>query len=190
MAAQTFPLDTITKLLDLTPQRVNQLVNQGIIPRAERGRYELVPVVRSYIKFLRERAVRGDVGGDDYANHRTRLTKARADIIEMERAQLEHKLIPADDVELTWNSILLNARNRLLAIPTKVAPDVFASQNLNEIRDIIKKEIYEALDELANAEIRTVNPIMHVEVETDDNDSIEDLESTTGLEDKQLGGQQ
>lgn len=184
MAAQTFPLDTITKLLDLTPQRVNQLVNQGIIPRAERGRYELVPVVRAYIKFLRERAVRGDVQGDDYANHRTRLIKGRADIIEMERAQMESRLIPSADVELTWNSLVSNARNRMIAIPTKVAPVVYASRNLNEIREIIKEEIYLALDELSNAEVRTINPIFsNPEVNNDEEESSDELEITTESED-------
>jgi len=183
MASQTFPLDTICKLIDLTPQRVNQLVNQGIIPRAERGRYELVPVVRSYIKFLRERSVRGDVHGDDYSTHRTRLTKARADITEMERAQMENRLIPSSDVEVTWNSIVSNARNRLIAIPTKVAPQVFASKNLNEIRDIIKEEIYSALDELANADIRTINPILgNSEITGDDETDFENMETASESE--------
>ena len=63
-AVTTVPLETICKLLDLTPARISQLTSQGVIPRQERGRYEVVPVVRAYIKFLRERAVRGDVHGE------------------------------------------------------------------------------------------------------------------------------
>lgn len=182
-AVTTVPLDTICKLLDLTPARISQLTSQGVIPRQERGRYEVVPVVRAYIKFLRERAVRGDVHGDDYSTHRTRLTKARADITEMERAQMENRLIPSTDVELAWNSIVSNARNRLIAIPTKVAPVVFASKNLNEIRDIIKDEIYSALDELANAEIRTINPILgNSEVTGDDEADGEGMEVATESE--------
>ena len=37
MAAQTYPVAVIAKLLDLTPQRVQQLVKEGIIPREEKG---------------------------------------------------------------------------------------------------------------------------------------------------------
>ena len=181
-AVTTVPLDTICKLLDLTPARISQLTSQGVIPRQERGRYEVVPVVRAYIKFLRERAVRGDVHGDDYSTHRTRLTKARADITEMERAQMENRLIPSTDVELAWNSIVSNARNRLIAIPTKVAPVVFASKNLNEIRDIIKDEIYAALDELANAEVRTINPILVSESNGDDENDFTTFESAAESE--------
>lgn len=187
MTAQTFPLDTISKLLDLTPQRVNQLVNQGVIPRAERGRYELVPVVRAYIRFLRDRTVRGDVQGDDYTTYRTRLTKARAEMAEKENAQLDSKLIPADDAKQAWSAMVSNARARLLSIPNKIAPIVCAAETINEAREIIKTEIYEALNELADVEIKTINPIRPVESESDEFDSSEDLEIATQSNGEQVG---
>ena len=187
MSAQTYPLDTISKLLDLTPQRVNQLVNQGIIPRAERGRYELVPVVRAYIHFLRDRKIQGDVHGDDYSTYRTRLTKARAEMAEKENAQLDSKLIPADDAKDAWTAMVANARARLLSIPNKIAPLVCAAETINEAREIIKTEIYEALNELANVEIRTINPIRLVESEPDEFDSSEDVEIATKSDGEQMG---
>ena len=61
MAAQTYPIAVISKLLDLSPRRVYQLANEGVIPRAEKGRYELVPAVRGYIRYLRDRAI-GAIG--------------------------------------------------------------------------------------------------------------------------------
>ena len=187
MTVQTFPLDTISKLLDLTPQRVNQLVNQGIIPRAERGRYELVPVVRAYIHFLRDRRIQGDVQGDDYTTYRTRLTKARAEMAEKENAQLDSKLIPADDAKDAWTAMVANARARLLSIPNKIAPLVCAAETINEAREIIKTEIYEALNELANVEIRTINPIRPIESESDEFDSSEDVEIATESNGEQMG---
>lgn len=187
MSAQTYPLDTISKLLDLTPQRVNQLVNQGIIPRAERGRYELVPVVRAYIHFLRDRKIQGDVHGDDYSTYRTRLTKARAEMAEKENAQLDSKLIPADDAKQAWSAMVANARARLLSIPNKIAPIVCAAETINEAREIIKIEIYEALNELADVEIKTINPIRPVESESDEFDGSEDVEITTESNGEQVG---
>lgn len=159
MAAQTFPLDTICKLLDLTPQRVNQLVREGIVPRAERGRYELVPVVQSYIRYLRDRAVKGDVHGDDYSAHRTRLIKGRADLIEMEKAQALGELIPAQDVEKAWVDVLTNCRAKLLSIPTKTAPEVFAADSLTEVKATLKTAVNEALLELSNVKVQVINPI-------------------------------
>lgn len=159
MATQTFPIDTISRLLDLTPQRVGQLVKEGIIPKAERGRYELVPVVQSYIRYLRDRAVKGDVHGDDYSAHRTRLIKARADLTEMEKAQVLGELIPANDVEKAWVDVLTNCRAKLLAIPTKTAPEVFAADSLTDVKVVLKSAVNEALLELSNVNVQVINPI-------------------------------
>jgi len=187
MSVATVPLDTICKLLDLTPARISQLTSQGVIPRQERNRYEIVPVVRAYIRFLRDRTVRGDVHGDDYSTYRTRLTKARAEMAEKENAQLDSKLIPADDAKDAWTAMVANARARLLSIPNKIAPLVCAAETINEAREIIKIEIYEALNELANVEIRTINPIRLVESEPDEFDSSEDVEIATKSDGEQMG---
>src|SRR3970282_753223 len=64
MAAQTYPVAVISKLLDLTPRRVQHLANEGVIPRAEKGRYELVPAVRGYIRYLRDRSIGRDGEGE------------------------------------------------------------------------------------------------------------------------------
>lgn len=159
MADQTFPLDTIAKLLDLTPQRVTQLVNEGVIPRKERGRYELVPVVRGYIKYLRERGLRADVSGDDYNTHRTRLTKVKADMAEMEKAQIEEQLIPSADVEAAWMEVAQNMRQKLLAFPQRVAPEVYAAEKLIEVKSLLKDHIFDALQEIADVKVKVINPI-------------------------------
>ena len=59
-AKATYPVNVIAKLLDLTPRRVQHLANEGVIPRAEKGRYELVSAVRGYIRYLRDRAMGKD----------------------------------------------------------------------------------------------------------------------------------
>jgi len=178
MAAQTYPLDTISKLLDLTPQRVNQLVREGIIPKADRGRYELVPVVQAYIRYLRDRAIKGDVHGDDYSAHRTRLIKARADLLEMEQAQIAGKLIPAEDVENAWIEVLANCRAKMLSIPTKSAPEVFAAESLIEVKGILKTAVNEALSELASVNVQVKNPIRSSESDPSNSELPSDTTTT------------
>ena len=176
--AQTFPLDTICKLLDLTPQRVNQLVREGIVPRAERGRYELVPVVQAYVRYLRDRAVKGDVHGDDYSTHRTRLIKARADVMEMEKAQMENSLIPSIDVQNAWSEVMSACRAKLLSIPTKTAPEVFTADNINDVKSILKQSVHEALAELANVKVEVHNPIRSSESADNNDGSVADVLAT------------
>lgn len=168
---QTFPVQTICKILDLTEARVGQLVKQGVFQKKERGRYELVPVVRAYIHYLRDRAVKGDTTtGDDYAAHRARLTKAKADMAEMEREQMANRLIPADDVEQAWCEVVANFRAKMLSIPTQAAADAQAATTLAEAKQVLKVKVNEALDELAQVRVEVVNPIRASESE-EDNDT-------------------
>ena len=159
MPATTFPLDFISKLLDLTPRRVQQLSAEGVIPKAERGKYELVPAIQGYIRYLKERSIKADTSGDDYNAHRTRLTKTRADLAEMEKAQIQNQLIPADDVERAWIDVSQNMRQKLLAFPQKVAPEVYAAEKLVEVKSILKDNIYDALKEIAEVEVRVSQPL-------------------------------
>jgi len=158
-ANNVVPLKTIARTLDLTERRVNQLVKEGTLPKTERGRYELIPVVQAYIKFLREKSVNTDVGADDYAAQRTRLTKAKADMAEMEKDQMANSLIPASDVGDAWEAMVSNMRAKMLSLPTKVATSVFVSEDVSETKRIIKEQVYEALTELSTIEVKTHNPI-------------------------------
>jgi len=163
MAPTTFPLDFISKLLDLTPRRVQQLSAEGVIPKAERGQYELVPAIQGYIRYLKERSIKADTSGDDYNAHRTRLTKARADLAEMEKEQIREQLIPAGDVERAWIDVSQNMRQKLLAFPQRVAPEVYAAEKLIEVKSILKDNIYDALKEISEVEVRVSQPLRGTE---------------------------
>jgi phage terminase Nu1 subunit (DNA packaging protein) len=177
--ATTVPIDTICKLLDLTPQRVNQLAREGIIPKHERGRYELVPVVRAYIQYLRMGNLKKDLPEDDYTTHRMRLTRAKADIMEMEKAQMEEKLIPAEDIENAWLEATQNMRAKLLSLPTKAAAEVFAAESIAEVKSLLKEQIYESLNELENVEVHVHNPIRSSDSEDTANEGVSEPEATT-----------
>jgi len=73
------PVGTIAVLLDLTERRVQQLAGEGVIPRNSHGRYEIGLAVRGYVKYLRERSIRGDSSGaDEVGASRVKLLTARA----------------------------------------------------------------------------------------------------------------
>jgi len=92
MAGATQPITVIARLLDLSERRVQQLVRDGVIPKAERGRYELVGAVRGYVRYLRDLVLKSETGGADYASERARLVKARADLAEMEAGRVISRL--------------------------------------------------------------------------------------------------
>jgi phage terminase Nu1 subunit (DNA packaging protein) len=88
----THSLDTISKLLDLTPRRVQQLSKEGVIPKLDRGRYELVPAVRGYIRYLKERSINPGVVSFDEV--RARKTAAEAEMAELELATAQGRSDP------------------------------------------------------------------------------------------------
>jgi len=153
MATQTYPVAVISKLLDLSPRRVYQLANEGVIPRAEKGRYELVPAVRGYIRYLRDRAIGvGALPEDAARTCRARLIKAQAEAQEMENEKIRGELIPQIVVGRAWAEMAMAFRARSLSIPKKCAPQVVGVNSISEIEGMLEKMIMEALDELSRAD--------------------------------------
>lgn len=153
MSVTTYPVDTIAKLLILTPRRVQQLTAEGVIPKAERGRYALAPAVQGYVKYLKERAINADVSGDETSDHKRRLMKARADIAEFEAQRLAGDLVPVDQVEKVWAEIVSRFRQRALAVAPKAAPLTAVETTTEANHEIIETYINEALAELAATDI-------------------------------------
>ena len=76
--ATSYPVSTIAKLFGLTERRVQQLAQEGIIPKPEKNQYELVGSVRSYIDYLQQRAFGKGAVPQDTHLERARLLKAQA----------------------------------------------------------------------------------------------------------------
>lgn len=153
MAVNAQPLNVITRLLDLSERRVQQLAREGVIPRAERGNYDLVGAVRGYVRYLREQVSRAEAGIADLGSERARLVKAKADLAEMEAAERREDLLPAPDVTAAWTEIMALVRARLLALPDKIAPVVHETTSIAEARGVVRKAIHDVLAEIASTEV-------------------------------------
>ena len=93
----TYPAKTIAALLMITDRRVRQLAQEGIIPKASRGRYPLTGCVHGYINYLQK------LKEDDAerSGEKTRLTRARADTYELELRVRTGELYPREIVDET-----------------------------------------------------------------------------------------
>jgi len=151
----TYPVKTIAKLLDLTERRVQQLARDGVIPKADNGRYDLVQAVRGYIKYLRDRAQGNGAPADAHAE-RARLTRLKADREEIELFQLRGELVPVDEAAALLEQVIVACRSRILAIPTRAAPLVARKRKAAEVREILTRVTDEALHELAAIDVDTL----------------------------------
>lgn len=153
---QLYPVDTIAKLLDLTPRRIQQLVTAGYIPRAERGRYDLLRSVRGYIHFLREQAAASPTGPEE-REARARRTTAMARLAELELAREERTVAPIAEMEAIMRAICDVVRTNVLAVPSRLAsqlpPDIRA-----RVFELATEEIRRSLTTIASTEFTFAEP--------------------------------
>ncbi len=142
-----YSVKTIAELLMLSERRVQQLVQEKVIPRARAGEYDLVGSVQGYIRYLQDRIQTGD--DPDLTRERALLTKVQRETAELELAAMRGEMHRSEDVMTVWTEQIVNCRSRLLAIPTKLAPALFEAETAADIQVALKAAIYEALDELA-----------------------------------------
>lgn len=147
---------------DCTKTHLHVLADKEIIPKPDKGRWPVLDSMRGYIRY--QRALRqGDADdvdgggfrehGDKESDHRRRLTKARADLAEVEARQAVGELVPVQHVSDVWCDIVANFRARALAVAHKAAPLVSMEKDIDSCHATIEALIHEALAELSNMPI-------------------------------------
>ncbi|GGB62715.1 hypothetical protein GCM10011316_38250 [Roseibium aquae] len=180
----------IAKLLDLSERRVQQLSREGVLPKATRGKYDLIGSVRGYVRYLRDQANKAQAGAPDYAAERARFIRARADLAEMEAEEKRGSVIAAEEVGTAWIAVLALLRTRLLALPDRLAPQAHELSNVGDIRNLIRAAIREVLDDLAQSDVKLETDIDlagGADPEADGEEGPVGSEATAGSDDQRLG---
>ena len=145
-------LSAISQLLKLSERRIQQLAKDEVIPKAQRGEYDMIPCVHGYIDYLKAK-IGGEYTAEDLAINRNRLLKEKADLAEIEKQKQQGELITKDEVKKNWLNLLSVLKNKLLSMPNKVAPVVLTYKNVNEVKLILKDKIYDTLHEIAGTDL-------------------------------------
>lgn len=151
----TCTVKELAELFGYTTQRIDQLTAEGIVVKRSRGKYAVWDSVRGIV-YHRETRRKNQWEGDpdsesagDYEAHRARLTKAKADIAEMDAGVRKAQVHDAGAVATVWGDMIANAKAKLLSMPTTLAGRVHGEESLEVIRDLIEEAIHQALTELA-----------------------------------------
>ena len=91
---------------------------------------------------------------------------ADAEIASMKAAQLRGMLVDSETVARAWFDIVRQIRDRLQAIPVRVAPQLAALTDYRDCQDVLDAEIATALSGLADA----VAPVAGGELDDDAGD--------------------
>lgn len=152
-SAPTYPVATIAKLLLISERRVQQLSAEGVFPKAQRGRYELVPVVQGYIRFLQERSIRSDAVPIDYHVEKARLTKAQADLAELQVARERADVVSVAQLEKNLGNLFAEVQTSVRNIPGRVVSALVGQTDERSIKRVLMTEIDQALARLADTDM-------------------------------------
>ena len=150
-------LEQIATILNMTPQMVNRHVKLHGMPRVGRGEYDLVKCVHWYIDYLKQKIDEARKGGETEAQARQRLVIADANMKELSYARARGRVVELDIAKQLWARLVLAFKSKLLLMPSKLATLVMGRENPNEVREIIEREVTEALNELSQARIDTAD---------------------------------
>ncbi len=139
----------LSQCLGISSRRVRQLRDEGLfqISKEQHG-YVLEKSIQEYIEYKvnAETGRRTSISKEQVqAQHEE--VKMKISLLKLRK--LRRELHEAGDVEAFLTAMLLRFRNRLLAIPSKLAMEVAGETDMNCIIEIIKKEMLEVLGELS-----------------------------------------
>lgn len=152
--------DVIARLFGKTVRRIQQLTQDGVLPTEETPqgrRYDLLPTITRYIKYLEARAEKGKSQGieeklEKKLDAEIKWKQAKADKSKLELDELKGTMHRAEDIEKLTNELVFAVRAMLLAMPGRVAMDLAAINSAPEVSAYLAKYVSYLLDELATHE--------------------------------------
>ncbi len=136
------------RVVGKTKQWINQLTRDGVLKQVDRGKYNLAESIQAYAEYIS--------GGKEednkprYIDHKTEHERIKSEKAALELAQIRGEMHAAADVEEVMNNMLTAFRQKILSIPTKLAPQLTGMDDVNTIKSRLTKDLHEALTELSN----------------------------------------
>lgn len=147
----------ICSMTGKTNQWIGQLCAQGVLNKKQTSHgalYELSETMKNYCDYLEERTTEKDKETQklDMAKLKAEanMKVAKAAIAKVEADELLGKIHRSEDVEAIIEELVYTIRSALLSLPGRLAVDVAGVSEVSEASEIIRKEIYNILEELSN----------------------------------------
>jgi len=145
----TVDVKTLSDLFGITPRRVQQLADEGEIPKAAHGEYLLWPSVQGYIRYLQNSNARKT---KSESTERLRLTRAQADKIELELAVSSGRLVDVGGFEGALEAAIVSAKTSLRQSARKIKESITEDHGVEIDIKCITRHIDTALTRLAECQ--------------------------------------
>ncbi len=87
----------------------------------------------------------------DLNQEKARESMGRQERLQLQISEMRGSLVSEAIIDEESEKAVLTVRNKLLALPNKIAPLVLSSMDIPEVESAVKDMIYEVLDDLVEA---------------------------------------
>ena len=106
----------------------------------------MTATIQGMFRYYRELQHRGN---DEFAMERLRKTRAEANLAEIRLAKERKDALDRHSVIRTWENIIMVIRQKLLALPSKIAPRLIYMDDQKLLEVELDREICDALEDLS-----------------------------------------
>ncbi len=147
--AELVGVDQICTILQIERRRVQELAKEGVLPKASRGKYDLVGCIHAYLAFLRkgQRTPAGVINLDEL---RKRKTLADTELAELALEEARGEVVPRDVVLEVLGDSLTRLRSKILALPSRYSGRWSKIHTAAKMKVALREASLELLDELAD----------------------------------------
>lgn len=135
-------------------QWVGQLVSQGTLSKRNTPygtMFDVTAAIHSYCSMLEERTEKPENPADkEKQNAEVSIKKAKAIISVLEAKELQGKMHRSEDVANMTEDLIYAIRGMLVALPGRLAVNVSEISTPAEAAEVVRKEVYAIMKELAN----------------------------------------
>lgn len=150
----TCDVHQLAESLGMSVRNIQILEQRGIAVRVSHGKYDLGASVRNFVAHTEAEASPQE--DSEFAVARTRVYRARAEILEAQSQALRGQLHDAELVKEVVTEGISDIRAKFLAIPTRLAPILADEPDPAKCSEIIRDAVYEALTECSKYNGREV----------------------------------
>lgn len=124
-----YRVEIIAQLFGVTVRRIQQLTQEGILPTtetAEGRRYDLVPTIQSYVKYLSEKAYGKNRSEEELQLKNKKvaaeasLKEAQGDLARLRADIAQGKYIPVEEAILDYQKFFVTFKKFALSLPSRL----------------------------------------------------------------------
>jgi phage terminase Nu1 subunit (DNA packaging protein) len=142
------PTTEMARHIDLSPQRLNKLVDEGKLPRAEKGGFDRDQTRIAFIRLLRETKIaQGQAGNPSYAQARAKLTAEQTAAVAFKNEVAKGGFVKIEDVDAVFVRHAGVVRERVITL-SSAAPELVGLE-AEDIADKLRELSNGVLDDLS-----------------------------------------